>query len=400
MMLCLAGTAGAGAAAIAAPPVVSLDRDATNLPPTAAPDGLGVQWPPPAPLSNILKRLGPTRTVEACESACVAYENPDASLVSGWTRCQSFTLVNGTCFGRVDSTWEPRPDASATSGRVTWPPRPCTSVRDCSHNGVCDSSMCQCHPGWRDDRCSRLDILPADRSSGLRAVDDGANTSTWGGAVTQADDGSYHMLASEMMEHCGIGSWTSNSHVVHAVSSTPGGTYTRLPPSEREVFPVFSHEPNWARAPSGEYVVVFTANDPSNHSMKPGCHCTNGSTVAECGRMPWGAGPTWLSWSPPSKHGGRPEGPWSTPMRLFESEQHMIDADTNLAIVILPNSSVVGLGRTGYPAGIAIHLVTAAHWKDPSSYTGRWNVSLFDLVTVPNAGLEGAYSCTARCHAV
>ena len=69
----------------------------------------------------------------------------------------------------------------------------------------------------------------------------------------------------------------------------------------------------------------------------------------------------------------------------------MIDADTNLAVVILPNNSVVGLGRTGYPAGIAIHLVTAAHWMDSSSYTGRWNVSLFDLVTVPDAGLEGSH---------
>lgn len=57
--------------------------------------------------------------------------------------------------------------------------------------------------------------------------------------LVRGDDGKFHMLASEITEHCGIDAWTSNSHVVHAVSDTPGGTYTRLPPPHREVSAAF-----------------------------------------------------------------------------------------------------------------------------------------------------------------
>ena len=62
--------------------------------------------------------------------------------------------------------------------------------------------------------------------------------SSWGGAVLAwaehdvdraAEDGApvYHMWASEMTEHCGIGTWQQNSRVIHAVSPAPGGPYTR-----------------------------------------------------------------------------------------------------------------------------------------------------------------------------
>jgi hypothetical protein len=67
---------------------------------------------------------------------------------------------------------------------------------------------------------------------------------------------SYMFAVSEIESHCGIEAWTTNSHVVHAVSETAGGVYQRLQPVA-EVWPVFSHEPNIARAPAptNEYVV-------------------------------------------------------------------------------------------------------------------------------------------------
>ena len=132
--------------------------------------------------------------------------------------------------------------------------------------------------------------------------------------------------------------------------------------------------------------------------------------------MPWGTAPTWMSFSPPSPRGGGPEGcvstlarssagrpsrrlprPWSKPVRLFEAQQGQIDADTNLAVVILANGSVVGLARTGTKVnGIAIHLVTAGHWKAAASYTGRWDQSLFDLRSVPPTGLEDPFVWQGR----
>jgi hypothetical protein len=59
-----------------------------------------------------------------------------------------------------------------------------------------------------------------------------------------------------------------------------------------------------------------------------------------------------------------------------------------------------GLARTGTKLnGIAIHLVTAAHWRDPATYVGRWGQSLFDLRSVPYAGLEDPFVSTDRNHA-
>lgn len=103
-----------------------------------------------------------------------------------------------------------------------------------------------------------------------------------------------------------------------------------------------------------------------------------------------------MSWSKPSANGGRPNGPWSAPVQLFKAQASQINMDTNFAGVILANGSVVGLGRTGGSAGIVIHLVTAAHWKDPNSYTGRWTTPLFDMKSVPDAGLEDPFVYMGR----
>jgi hypothetical protein len=43
------------------------------------------------------------------------------------------------------------------------------------------------------------------------------------------------------------------------------------------------------------FVMYFTAHDPSNHTLRPSCHCTNGTSGQQCARMPWGAAPTWMS---------------------------------------------------------------------------------------------------------
>ena len=35
------------------------------------------------------------------------------------------------------------------------------------------------------------------------------------------------MIAAEMVNHCGIDSWTRNSRIVYATSASPGGLYER-----------------------------------------------------------------------------------------------------------------------------------------------------------------------------
>ena len=144
----------------------------------------------------------------------------------------------GECYAVLSPGFNPSFDTTAVSGVVHWG---CRTDDDCSLNGKCDvgSGICRCRPAWKGDRCELLHLLPPTRGAGYRGVDNGHNTSSWGGAVLRGADGRYHMWAAEMTEHCGIGAWVQNSRVIHATSDTPGGAYKRT----SIVWEVFSHEP-------------------------------------------------------------------------------------------------------------------------------------------------------------
>ena len=166
-------------------PHTSIFADTSNVPPTD-PSGL-LEWPPPAPYSHTVKDLGSdaAQSLTACRDACIAYVNTEASPVSGWSRCQSFTYLPsplGTypqCVAVVDAgTWAPVALAGATTGRLSWPARACSNHGDCSFNGVCVKSACVCDAAWRGDRCQTLAVKPAKTSFGLRLVDGGVNTSS------------------------------------------------------------------------------------------------------------------------------------------------------------------------------------------------------------------------------
>lgn len=107
----------------------------------------------------------------------------------------------GQCFAVTSPGFNPSYDTTAVSGIMEWG---CRSDEDCSLNGKCsaDSGHCSCRPAWKGPRCEQLNLLPPTRGAGYRGVDDGHNTSSWGGAVLKGSDGLYHMWAAEMTEHC------------------------------------------------------------------------------------------------------------------------------------------------------------------------------------------------------
>lgn len=389
-----------------AKPAVQLLKGVSSIP-ARDPALHSLTWPPPAPYDNIAKDLGAAAAAStaACEAACIAYRNTTVSPVSGWTRCTSFTHVPGVsatrhmrkqpsrCIAVVDaSEWSPSPLDGAAAGRVTWPPQPCFSDADCSFNGACNttSTLCDCDVAWTGDRCQSLALEPTLPDAGLRLTSAaGKNISSWGGAVLidlgESDTGPmFHMWASEMEAGCGIDTWRSNSRIVHA-TSTDGVHFSR----EGVVFERFAHEPTVERAPSGEWVMWYTG-EVEGASPPPLCtQCSDGVTPANtsCGTGAGASGPTYLSWA------HSPWGPWSTPQRLFAAQSNETNMDTNLAATILADGSVVGIGRTGgAPTGILAHLVTARHWRDPSSYVGRWQQLLFpDTARLPFAGVEDPF---------
>ena len=209
-------------------------------------------------------------------------------------------------------------------------------------------------------------------------MDGGRNTSSWGGSVLHDEaTGTWHMFASELTQHCGIESWTYNSRIIHATSATPLGRFVR----EEEFAGVFSHEPIAVRDPrTHEWAVFFTSATPSG---RPVCNCSDGSSTASCERLPkYGKqGPTFVTWAP------SPAGPWSSPLQLFSEGAR--EADTNLAPYIFPNGSLLGIWRThpGASPGSIPHVVTAAHWKNASSYV--WSSDpILPLHLPENVGLE------------
>lgn len=107
--------------------------------------------------------------------------------------------VAGQCFAVTSPGFNPSYDTTAVSGIMEWS---CRSDEDCSLNGKCMAGSCECRPAWKGSRCEQLNLLPPTRGAGYRGVDDGHNTSSWGGAVLKGSDGLYHMWAAEMTEHC------------------------------------------------------------------------------------------------------------------------------------------------------------------------------------------------------
>jgi hypothetical protein len=120
----------------------------------------------------------------------------------------------------------------AAAGKATKSPaqRTCASNMDCSLNGQClGAGTCACHPGWKGVDCGVLNLgptgdSPAPGGTGRIYPAAGSNSSSWGGGVVFRD-GKYHLYVSEMGEHCGLGTWNTNSFIRHAVSDTVDGIY-------------------------------------------------------------------------------------------------------------------------------------------------------------------------------
>ena len=72
-----------------------------------------------------------------------------------------------------------------------------------------------------------------------------------------ANDGLYHMYASEISNHCGIHRWLSDSIVVHATSQGAKDGWKFERQEAIDVLPKFSHEPVAVRDPASGATVLF-----------------------------------------------------------------------------------------------------------------------------------------------
>jgi hypothetical protein len=234
---------------------------------------------------------------------------------------------------------------------------------------------CECFDGWKGDHCEVLDLLPVDpEHEGLKMPNH--DSSTWGGSVVYRD-GWYHMFASEIINNCGIYSWTTNSQVIRAISKSPLGPYRKV----QVILPVFAHDANIIEAPTGELVLYVTAQTgveprdcrnqrPSRSSMSAFRRRLEDKNTTAPPKD------TYMTWAP------HPEGPWSEPVMVLDStiwnsdywaKSHRIArCDSNLNGIILNDATqtFLGLWRRCETENLLTipHRLTASDWRNASTY--------------------------------
>eukprot|EP00656_Telonema_subtile_P013704 TRINITY_DN16965_c0_g1_i3.p1 TRINITY_DN16965_c0_g1~~TRINITY_DN16965_c0_g1_i3.p1 ORF type:complete len:560 (+),score=93.21 TRINITY_DN16965_c0_g1_i3:139-1818(+) len=240
----------------------------------------------------------------------------------------------------------------------------CKTGLDCSLNGQCVQGACQCLPSWKGDSCDVLNLIPATDATAGGAYRS-AYTSSWGASVALGPDGTYHMFTSEMANHCGLKSYTSNSQIVHATSPRPEGPFKR-----REVIvESFAHNPTVVTDPRDGTQVLYHIGCGTGQKTKM-TGCTNGTTPKHMSEA------AYLSTNY-SCHGGYGDpanvyvapsldGPWHMHGLSVQTSKWMKHMD-NPAPVILANGSVLLLLRRfpthGSGQGSTVGVAHASAWN-------------------------------------
>jgi hypothetical protein len=143
----------------------------------------------------------------------------------------------------------------------------CATSADCNMNGLCTGGACRCDPWWSGPRCSALRLGPAKPNSGYRTTS-GAQGYSWGGSVVAGGDNTFHLIASEWTQRCGLEYWTPNSRLIRATSRHVDGPYVFA----AEVLPTFYTNPQITAAPGGR-LLLFAIGQECNRTAD----CANAS---------------------------------------------------------------------------------------------------------------------------
>uniref|UniRef100_A0A0G4F1S7 EGF-like domain-containing protein n=1 Tax=Chromera velia CCMP2878 TaxID=1169474 RepID=A0A0G4F1S7_9ALVE len=179
----------------------------------------------------------------------------------------------------------------------------CSSDLDCSLNGRCVSSNCECSDIWTGLAC---DILKTSQPARIESYGGQKNFASWGGNVI-AFGGKFHLYVAEMVGQCGLQTWTTNSQIVHATSDTIDGPFEKedvaVAPWAHN--PQIVHVPSHLRAGGGDLFVLFHIGDGTGSETRD---CSK--SLRHCAVSP--------SPSPPPRDGQAPfhtapspEGPWT-----------------------------------------------------------------------------------------
>jgi hypothetical protein len=81
---------------------------------------------------------------------------------------------------------------------------------------------------WSGRNCEVLRLAPLPAAGDPYGYGLSPNITSWGGSIYHDNaTGVYHLFVTEETDGAGLSSWISHSQIIHAVSSTPLGPYTR-----------------------------------------------------------------------------------------------------------------------------------------------------------------------------
>jgi hypothetical protein len=210
--------------------------------------------------------LHPTTRVDANDVGKVNASDPAdcCSKCSENVRCKAFVFVDEQpspfCWLKSSLNGHQHGSKGCTAGGILppppaptppTPPKPtpapvtpgCKKDTDCNMAGLCTGAStstqgtCKCDVGWKGEHCELINFGKAYKcgSGGLCLNHTKASgdynfsttfTASWGGEAVRGDnDTDWHIYAASFDNDRGLGSWLSNSRVVHGVASSPTGPY-------------------------------------------------------------------------------------------------------------------------------------------------------------------------------
>ncbi len=233
----------------------------------------------------------------------------------------------------------------------------CVVDDNCSLNGVCIASTCNCDSGWIGPDCGKLDLRPADRWSGYNRTSD--NTSSWGGKVVRdiVNASLWHIFVAEFTGECGLDYWAPMSRIVRAESTSgPAGPFVFA----AEVAATFATNPTVAYSPADNMYLLYYIGCPfpqPEHCAAPHFSCGTGDALNGESGVSLLTSPDLLTWT-------------SSGMVFNGSiEPNAWDADTsNPSPFVLANGSVI-LAYRGCPENCQVEdteLISIASASTPA----------------------------------
>ena len=154
--------------------------------------------------------------------------------------------------------------------------------------------------------------------------------SSWGGNVIEGSDGKFHLFAAAFTSNCGLDQWTTNSEVIHAISSSPVGPFV----FSDVALPTWHHNPQIIQDVSGEYLLFSIGMSPEGPPAK--CAATSSQPPP---RSNDGHGAELIE----LHHSTNLNGPW---IPLVSGEMNLFNG-TNPSPWVLPNGTIVVASHTG-----------------------------------------------------